>query len=402
MLLGAGRSKKAAAGEADEATWDWQHSRQRILLAVLDVVHVDLKALFQGLAAAEQLISLCMELALQALESPAALKQESTWPACKDILTHGAVMYQQLDFLAAALMDRARKHEHVPQLAASLAKYAEEKYNSTQLAMMLLSEFCRTPPADYDAQYGTNQVSVRLASDVVACLAKLQPKLVSNQISQLQPYLGCSKASCIRGALVAATGHILVQVYPIQAMSSSLGAGAAQAHLRSKEALLRVLSKRIMDKAAFVRQKALQTWGKLVENSCLPLPLWNSLLGMAVGRLEDESQLVVRAALQLINIMMTQGIFQPPLKAQVYVNTLQKKEAELAELQSTAQADADCEDGGSGQAQGIGGTTGNAAHWEDGDIKIKPELVECDAETSVQATNSADGQSRHAGVQWSE
>lgn len=60
-------------------------------------------------------------------------KQEGGWPAVCDVLIRGAVQHEQLDFVAAALMERARKHEHVPPLAAQAAKYAEEKYNSTQL-----------------------------------------------------------------------------------------------------------------------------------------------------------------------------------------------------------------------------------------------------------------------------
>jgi hypothetical protein len=79
-------------------------------------------------------IAMCAVLqALQGLESPAVEKQESAWPACRDVLARGAVLYQQLDFVAAALMERARKHEHVPKLAALIAKYAEEQCNSTQL-----------------------------------------------------------------------------------------------------------------------------------------------------------------------------------------------------------------------------------------------------------------------------
>lgn len=71
--------------------------------------------------------------ALQALEVPTVTKQEGCWPACCDVLTRGVVDHEQLDFVAAALMERARKHEHVPPLAAHAAKYAEEKYNNTQL-----------------------------------------------------------------------------------------------------------------------------------------------------------------------------------------------------------------------------------------------------------------------------
>lgn len=76
---------------------------------------------------------LWLQQTLQALESPAITKQEGCWPACCDALIRGAVLHEQLDFVAAALMERARKHEHVPPLAAQAAKYAEEKYNSTQL-----------------------------------------------------------------------------------------------------------------------------------------------------------------------------------------------------------------------------------------------------------------------------
>jgi hypothetical protein len=83
---------------------------------------------------------------------------------------------------------------------------------TTLQAVRLLAEFCRTAPEDYDAQYATNQVSVRLAGDLVACLAELQPKVASNCISQLRPYLGCAKAYCLRGSLLAAVGSILVQV----------------------------------------------------------------------------------------------------------------------------------------------------------------------------------------------
>jgi hypothetical protein len=53
--------------------------------------------------------------------------------ACRDVLIRGAVQHEQLDFVAAALMERSRRHEHIPLLAADAAKYAEEKYNSTQL-----------------------------------------------------------------------------------------------------------------------------------------------------------------------------------------------------------------------------------------------------------------------------
>lgn len=47
----------------DDSSWDWEQGKQRVLSAVRDLITlVDLKALFKGLAAAQQLINLCMEL----------------------------------------------------------------------------------------------------------------------------------------------------------------------------------------------------------------------------------------------------------------------------------------------------------------------------------------------------
>jgi len=72
-------------------------------------------------------------------------KPEGGWPACRDVLIRGAVLHEQLDFVAAALMERARKHEHVPPLAAQAAKFAEEHYNSTQLVRVGLFRVVDTP-----------------------------------------------------------------------------------------------------------------------------------------------------------------------------------------------------------------------------------------------------------------
>jgi hypothetical protein len=61
-----GRGRKAASEECAE--WDWQHSRQQVLLAVLDVMRTDLRTLFKGLTAAERMVNLCMELVRRVLQ----------------------------------------------------------------------------------------------------------------------------------------------------------------------------------------------------------------------------------------------------------------------------------------------------------------------------------------------
>ncbi len=75
--------------------------------------------------------------ALQATESPGLLRSERGWLAVRELLARGAAVYGQLDFVAAALTERARKHDHVPVLAAAIARHAQNELNSTQLVRLL-------------------------------------------------------------------------------------------------------------------------------------------------------------------------------------------------------------------------------------------------------------------------
>jgi hypothetical protein len=50
-----------------------------------------------------------------------------------------------------------------------------------------------------------------------------------------------------------------------------------------------------------VRQRVLQTWGKLVEEICVPLSHWNSLLGQ--GELHNDS--MIRTCYTHTYVLMT-------------------------------------------------------------------------------------------------
>lgn len=52
----------------------------------------------------------------------------------------------------------------------------------------------------------------RMTGCMGSLLLLLLLQVVTNHIAQLRPYLSCSKASSIRGALMAATGSVLLQV----------------------------------------------------------------------------------------------------------------------------------------------------------------------------------------------
>lgn len=67
---------------------------------------------------------------------------------------------------------------------------------------------------------------------------------------QRLPWAGAGATAALPTGVArcAALSCCMLQVFPSSSLSSSLGAGAAQAHLRSKETLLGLLHSRILDK----------------------------------------------------------------------------------------------------------------------------------------------------------
>ena len=92
----------------------------------------------------------------------------------------------------------------------------------------------------------------------------------------LVDYLASLSATCLN------EGEAQPRLFPLfDALFGAAAAGAARAHLRSKEHLLGLLRARVLDKAAYVRQRTLRTWAALVDARCVPLSWWNAVLRAA-------------------------------------------------------------------------------------------------------------------------
>ena len=381
----AGATAAAAPPAAWAAAWDGP-CREATLRGALAALSLDLSALYRGLANAERPIALALDMALRAAESPEAMRAGGSGAAQQlladdpadahaaallaaaaptaraavvRLLALGAARYGQSEYVARQLLARARRHDHVPALAAAAAAHAEASaLNSSTLGVCLVAEFCRPSPRDYDGEAQRSAPGVKRAAELLVALAEAAPRTVANQMSVLQPYLACSAAATVRAAVVSAAGTALRRVYCPGAISAATAAGAARAHLRSKEHLLGLLRARVLDKAAYVRQRALRTWAGLVDSRCVPLSWWNALLAAAVGRLEDESRLVSRDALGLLCRMVHANPFGPALETARFEATLALYEAQVGEAEARSGGGGDGGGGGGGRGGGGGGGGG--------------------------------------------
>ncbi|GBF99009.1 hypothetical protein Rsub_11813 [Raphidocelis subcapitata] len=356
----AARRGRAAAADEDAGPpsdgWDWEWGRAATLRALEAVLLVDLAALFGGVPGVERMAGLALDVALAALESKsaAAARAAPLRAAATEVLCACALRYGQLEAAASQLLARARRADHVAAAAAAAAAYAEARFNKSQLAVALLCEFSRATPGELDDEARANAAAVTRLAALAPALAEAAPGAVANQISLLRPFLACSSAS-MRGAVLSAIGTVLIKVYNADLLNASTTDGARSAHLRSKRALMEVLKARALDKGAYVRQRVMQIWSALVEAEVVPIASYNEVLGLAISRLEDDSQLVVRAAIGLAYQLLRKNPFGERLATQRFVSTLPCLEARLAEYGGAPEAArARAGAGGAGSEGGAG------------------------------------------------
>ena len=86
------------------------------------------------------------------------------------------------------------------------------------------------------------------------------------------------------------------------------------------------------DVHAHVRSHVLQIWGKLCKEKCIPLSRQHSVLELAVGRLQDKSSNVRKAAVQLLTTLLESNPFAAKLGTSELEMKLKEEEAKMKEM----------------------------------------------------------------------
>ena len=139
----------------------------------------------------------------------------------------------------------------------------------------------------------------------------------------LLPFLA-HESYTLRSAIVGVMGSIVAGAFSANDEASvEDGPGGPMARLRSKQHVLDLLCERVHDKNAYTRSKTLQVWASLCADKLIPIGHWNHVAKLAVGRLNDKSSLVRKAAMQLLGTLMQFNPFAPELPSAAFATTLQ-------------------------------------------------------------------------------
>ena len=199
--------------------------------------------------------------------------------------------------VSAALMDLMHNQEHMAAIAAEICSQT-----SDQLPIELLRETGRLD--------GSAKASgVKFVAPFIEELAKLNPKLVLNNMSAVLPQLECEPYN-LRSAIVAAIAQIC--------SSPDLETEGTVDTSKARNQLLDILFERVYDTSSFTRSAALKAWIQLVQDGKLPKDRVIPTTKLAMDRLQDKTVIVRKQSMQLLTSMLENNPYMGNLDPKPY------------------------------------------------------------------------------------
>lgn len=323
-----GRKKKKSEGG-----WDWSEQSVKLLKSVARCMALDLWKVFRPARPDDAVLVSLIQISSDCLSCSSCAKSADAVSHGGQILGLTALRYQQVDAVAAAMVDLLNQYEHTPSVIAEMLRYSIAEWDDGRLAAAVIQEISSTDPLEYERQQNATgeKAGVRSVAAFVDELSNRLPKLMASQIALLLPHLG-GKAWTLRSGIIMAIGHLLANAFDSGDDGNKEDQEAAIARLRTKQHLLDILCERTRDQSSYTRKAVLQTWQHLAQNKAIPLGHWQLVTSIATGRLEDKSSLVRKEAMRLISCLMLHNPFGPSLPLERFAASLQLHSGMLEQL----------------------------------------------------------------------
>ncbi|NXB89314.1 CND1 protein, partial [Vidua chalybeata] len=315
--LEADPGRKSRKNHAKTSGSLWEEEREPLLQLLTQLLQLDLRQLWGGLAVEEEFVSLMTGSCYRILENPSIGLQR--YRVTREALTHllaAALVHCDHMFSATLKITQMLQHfEHVaPVFAQAVSLWAKE-YGLKSLVGELLREIGQKCPQDLAREAS----GVKGYATFISELAEQIPTLVLSNMSVLLPHLD-GESYTMRNAILAAMAEVLVQVLN--------GDQLEEAARGTRDKFLDMLQAHVCDVHGFVRSRVLQLFTRIA----LPLTQFQSVVSLAVGRLKDKSVLVVKNAIQLLAAFLSNNPFSSKLSWTDLDGPLKKEVQKLKEM----------------------------------------------------------------------
>ncbi|NWW69797.1 CND1 protein, partial [Climacteris rufus] len=319
--LEADPGRKNKKNHAKTSGFLWEEEREPLLRLLTQLLQLDLRQLWGGLAVEEEFVSLMTGSCYRILENPSIglQKHRATREAVTHLLAAALVHCDHMLSATLKITQMLQHFEHVaPMFAQAVSLWAKE-YGLKSLVGELLREIGQKCPQDLAREAS----GVKGYATFITELAEQIPAMVLSNMSVLLPHLD-GESYPMRNAILAAMAEVLVQVLSGEQLEETARG--------TRDRFLALLQAHVCDVHSFVRSRVLQLFTRIVQNKALPLTQFQSVVSLAVGRLQDKSVIVVKNAIQLLAAFLSNNPFSCKLSCTDLDEPLKKEVQKLQEM----------------------------------------------------------------------
>uniref|UniRef100_A0A6I8PSK6 Condensin complex subunit 1 n=1 Tax=Ornithorhynchus anatinus TaxID=9258 RepID=A0A6I8PSK6_ORNAN len=324
-LVGLDPGGKGRKGCPKTFGFDWEEERPQVLQLLTQLLQLDVRRLWPRALVEEEFVSLVTGCCYRLLENPTVSHQKNR--ATREGITHllGVALTRYNHMLSATLkITQMLQHfEHVaPVLVGAVSCWATDYGMKT-----IVGEIVREIGQKCPQELGRDPAGAKGYAAFLTELAERVPAVLMTSMSVLLDHLD-GESYLMRNAVLAAMAELLLQLLN--------GDQLDQRARDTRDQFLDTLQIHGHDVHSFVRSRVLQLFARIVQQKALPLTRFQTVVALAVERLQDKSVLVCKNAIQLLAAFLANNPFTCKLSCADLAGPLEKETRKLQEFGSLA------------------------------------------------------------------
>ncbi|KAH8279002.1 hypothetical protein KR018_012246 [Drosophila ironensis] len=281
---------------------DWDVKRGKFLVQLFNVLQCPLEKLWSPPVVEEDFVSMLCDICYRTLElQPLRSDNRHIIDTIFQILGTSIKRFNQAMTFPARILQILRGTEHAAVSVASGILLLHEEYGISSVFSILIKNIVEALNVDSNSDSAVS----KNFSNFLTEFANLAPKLMIPHLAKMADELLDCQSHSVRNCVLQLIGDAVVSEMTSEDLNNEMR--------EVRNEFLEHLLDHMLDISAHVRSKVLSIWHHLKEQHAIPLTYLTNVLKEAVGRLEDKSSLVRKAAMQLIKSTLESNPYSPKL-----------------------------------------------------------------------------------------
>ncbi|XP_054869816.1 condensin complex subunit 1 isoform X2 [Amphiprion ocellaris] len=312
-------SKKGKSG--GEGLMQWDSEREKVLQALIQLLQLDIRALWNLSLVEEEFISCVTCCCYKLLENP-TISHVKSKPTRDCVIHLLGLLIKKYSHLLGASVKVIQLLQHFEQLSSVFAQ-AVFVWSTEYEVRAVIGEVIREIGQKSSEELAREGSGVKAFASFLSELSALVPELMIPNISVLITHLE-GESHTMRVAVCEVLGEILVRVL--------CGDGLDESGKADRDRFFDTLQEHLHDTHSHVRARVLQVFTRIVNSKALPLCRYSEVMELAVGRLMDKSINAVKSAIQLLAAFIAHNPYSCKLSSADLKKPLAKETAKLREM----------------------------------------------------------------------